>query len=130
MIMLDTSPLEGLYQEELYKIDRKVMIIISKPWREITNDENELLEKILGSVKLNLASVQVLECKEFEVEDFKVYGPTSCIISFGALLKGSFKKYEVISEHDSSIIIADKLDELDDQNKRRLWVALKQVFQS
>ena len=128
--MMDALPLESLYLEELYKIRKKVIIIISRPWKEIADEQKLLLEKILGSVKLNLATVQIIQSREFGMEDFKAYGPPSCIISFGATARGPFKKYEHFSVQETSILIADELNELDDERKRHLWMALKQLFQS
>ncbi len=130
MIMMEALPLESLYSEELYKIRKKVIIIISRPWKEIADEQKLLLEKILGAVKLNLAAVQIIQSKEFNIEDFKAYGPPSCIISFGATVKGPFKKYEQFYVQETSILIADELIELDDEKKRHLWMALKQLFQS
>jgi hypothetical protein len=67
--------------------------------------------------------------REFSVEDFDLFSPR-CIIAFGATLKGSSKKYELIPTDTASVIIADELRQLNDVTKRNLWLALKQVFQS
>ena len=84
--MTETNPLESLYSEELYNIPPKVLIVISKPWSEIQEDEKTLLGKILGSVKLSLSSVQIINRVEFGFDDFNSYRPV-CIIAFGATLK-------------------------------------------
>ena len=129
MIMIPSSPLESLYQEELYRIGGKVVIIISKPWEEVSNAEKILLEKILGAVKLTPSAVQIIACKEFDLKDFKAYSP-SCIIAFGATLKNSTKMYEPISIENTFLIVADELNALDELKKRNLWLTLKKVFQS
>jgi hypothetical protein len=127
--MSESSPLESLYTEELYSIEGKMLIVISRSWDEITDDEKVLLSKILGAVKLTVASVQIVVKREFSVEDFDLFSPR-CIIAFGATLKGSSKKYELIPTDTASVIIADELRQLNDVTKRNLWLALKQVFQS
>ena len=68
--MTQTHPLENLYSEELYSLPPKVLIVISKPWSEIQEDEKTLLGKILGAVKLSLSSVQIINRAEFGVDDF------------------------------------------------------------
>ena len=95
--MTQTYPLENLYSEELYNIPPKVLIVISKPWSEIQEDEKTLLGKILSAVKLSLSSVQIINRAEFGVADFNAYRP-ACIIAFGATLKNSTKMYEKIVE--------------------------------
>jgi hypothetical protein len=123
------SILRNLYQEELYRLPGKVIVVISRPWEEITLDDRTLLSKILGSMKLTLASVQIKISQEFSIEDFYPLAPTY-IIAFGATLKNSSnKKYEHLSIEDISVILADELNELDDLKKRSLWLSLKQIFQ-
>jgi hypothetical protein len=127
--MTQTHPLGNLYSEELYNIPPKVLIVISKPWSEIQDDEKTLLGKILGAVKLTLSSVQIINRREFGFNDFHAYGP-ACIIAFGATLKNSTKKYEKIAGDQTAIVVADELRQLDDVRKRNLWLTLKEVFHS
>ena len=127
--MTETNPLESLYSEELYNIPPKVLIVISKPWSEIQEDEKTLLGKILGSVKLSLSSVQIINRVEFGFDDFNSYRPV-CIIAFGATLKNSTRMYEKIIVEHTAIVVADALRELDDIRKRNLWLTLKEVFHS
>lgn len=119
--------LESLYQEEIYKINGKVMVILPKPWESISDEEKILLSKILWAVKLTLASVQIITRQAFVLEDFKAYSPV-CIIAFGASLKNVTTMYEHISMNNISIVLADELHRLDDQKKRNLWLTLKQLF--
>ena len=124
-----TYPLENLYTEELYNLPPKVLIVISKPWSQIQDDEKTLLGKILSAVKLSLSSVQIINRAEFGFDDFNAYGPV-CIIAFGATLKNSNKMYEKITEGGNAIVVADELQQLDDIRKRNLWLTLKEVFHS
>jgi hypothetical protein len=127
--MKETSPLESLYTEELYQLPGKMLIVIPRHWEEVTEDEKNLLTKILGAVKLSLASVQIVTRQEFSSTDLDVFSPR-CIIAFGSNLKGSLNKYELINTTSSVVIMADELRQLNDVTKRNLWLALKQVFQS
>jgi hypothetical protein len=127
--MTQMHPLENLYQEELYNIRGKVLVLIRKPWADIQEDERTLLGKILSSVKLSLSSVQVINRAEFDAVDFTAYRP-ACIIAFGSTLKNSNQTYEKIVRNDVAIVVADELDQLDDIRKRNLWLTLKQLFHS
>ena len=126
--MTQPAILENLYQEELYRIPGKVIVVISRPWEEIPDEDRILLAKILGSVKLSLASVQIRVYQEFSIKDFYPLAPTNIIV-FGAALKNFSTKYEPLSVDNISIIMADELNQLDDLKKRSLWLALKQIFQ-
>ena len=127
--MTPTSLLQNLYQEEIYKIDPKLLIVIDKKWSEVSTEETSLLEKILKALKLTLASVQILTRSEFLPEDFQAFAPDH-IISFGTKLKNSEKMYEAIRMDGATIVVADSLDLLDEVKKRNLWITLRQVFQN
>lgn len=105
----------------------KVLVILSKNWDEVSEQDQLLLAKILGSVKLNLASVQIITRSEFEINDLKVFAPSK-IIAFGSVLKGSPKPYELLSVHGTSVLVADALHQFDEVKKKSLWSALKQMF--
>ena len=128
-MMTQTYPLENLYTEELYNLPPKVLIVISKPWSQIQEDEKTLLGKILSAVKLSLSSVQIINRAEFVVDDFDAFRP-NCIVAFGATLKNSTKMYEKIVNAQTAIVVADELRQLDDIRKRNLWLTLKEVFHS
>jgi hypothetical protein len=123
------SLLKHLYQEEIYLIKPKVLVVINKPWVDVTEDEAILLEKILRALKLSLAAVQVVERSVFSPGDFDTFAPRY-IIAFGSTLKGSDKLYEEIKADKTTVVIAHSLNELDEMRKRNLWVTLKQVFRS
>jgi hypothetical protein len=127
--MTQTHPLENLYQEELYNIRGKILVLVRKPWSDIQEDERTLLTKILSSVKLSLASVQIIHRAEFDAVDFSAYRP-DYIIAFGSSLRSSNKTYERVVQNDVAIVVADELDQLDDVRKRNLWLTLKQLFHS
>ena len=126
-----SNPIEHLYQEELYKLGPKVLVIIPGPWEALSEADQLLLSKILGSVKQTLASVQVLTLSEVETEDLLFYHP-SRIIAFGSSIKISGKSIQPYKSfiHDKVIVLqADSLDQLDDVQKKNLWIGLKEMFQ-
>jgi DNA polymerase III psi subunit len=127
--MTQTSLLQNLYQEEIYKIPSKLLIVIDKQWAEVSIDETILLEKILKALKLTLASVQILTRSEFLPKDFQAFKP-DYILAFGSKLKNSDRTYEAIQTDATTIVVADALDLLDEVKKRNLWATLRQVFQN
>lgn len=120
-------PLEYLYQEELYSPRANVLIILNPGWNKLAEEEQLLLKKILGSVRLDLAAVQIINCQEFELGDLNAYAPQQ-IIAFGSVLKGYPTQYQVFTQQGVSLIQADSLQKLDDPKKKSLWIALKQMF--
>jgi hypothetical protein len=120
-------PLESLYQEELYAQRAKVLVILFPDWNNLSEEDQLLLKKILGSVRLDLAAVQIITCQEFTLGDLKAYAPQQ-IIAFGSIFKGFAAQYQLISHEGISIIQADSLHKLDDPKKKSLWIALKQMF--
>lgn len=127
--MAHTPWVEKLYQEELYRIKPKTLVIITKPWSDLSEDEHGLLEKILKSLQLSLASVQVMIRSQFSSDEFEAFDPPF-IIAFGAILRNSDKMYEEIRVNETKIVVAHELDQLDESRKRNLWITLKQVFHS
>jgi hypothetical protein len=121
--------LESLYQEELYKIKPKVLVVIPRPWASLSQDEITLLGKILNAVKLSLSSVQIITRPEFAVTDVEIFQP-SHIIAFGSLLKDSAKMYEGHTVSGIPVVVAHELSALDDTRKKNLWTSLKQLFHS
>jgi len=126
-----SNPIEHLYQEELYKLAPKVLVIIPLPWDTMSEPDQLLLSKILGSVKRTLASVQVLTLSEAETDDLLFYQP-SRIIAFGPSIKVSGKTiqpYKSFSHKQVIVLQADGLDQLDDAKKKNLWNVLREMFQ-
>jgi hypothetical protein len=122
-----SSALENLYTEELYKVPAAVLVIISKPWDEVSEDERTVLSKMLVAVKLNLAAVQIIIKKEFTIEELSPLSPSRVLV-FGSAFKSSSKFYENIVVGGTSVILSESLDKLDDSKKKSLWLALKQMF--
>ena len=120
-------PLEYLYHEELYAQRATVLVILFPGWNELAEEDRLLLKKIMGSVRLDLAAVQIITRQEFSLQDLETYAPKQ-IIAFGSVFKGSTAQYQLISHEGTSVIQADSLQKLDDPKKKSLWMALKQMF--
>ena len=125
---MEESPVfENLYQEELYVIPARTLVIIDRPWVDLTEDEKILLAKILGSIRLSAASVQILERNNLTASDLLPLNPKR-VISFGVKITPVQKLYEYIPVDGMHILVADPLAALDDGRKKNLWLALKQMF--
>ena len=125
--MSNTSAFEYLYQEELYVVRSRTLVLINKEWNEFTEEQRILLSKILASVKLSLSSVQVLKRGDLSVSDLMSLNPQR-VISFGVQISPIQKLYEFVPLDGIPIIVSDALDQLDDLKKKNLWVALRQMF--
>jgi hypothetical protein len=121
------SELETIFQEDIYSIPAPLLIVIAKPWDELSETEIDTLSKMLKAVKLSLASVQVIVMNQFDMNDLSVFSPNR-ILAFGSSLSKPFNHYENINSNGISIIISESLDQLDDQKKKSLWIALRAMF--
>ena len=118
---------DNLYQEELYVLRPKVLIILSKNWNEVSDEDQSLLIKILNSIKLNLASVQIVTQKKFDIDELTAYSPIQ-ILTFGSFSNSKVALYQLISLKGVSVLHADALHELNETKKKILWSALRQMF--
>jgi len=125
--MEEPSVFENLYPEELYLIATSTLILVDKPWHEITDEEKMLLNKILGSVKLSLAMVTVQHRQDTSVNDLLPLN-VERLISFGVAVSPVQKRYEFVPVDGVQAIVADGLSDLDDSRKKNLWLALRQMF--
>ena len=115
-----------LYSEELYQIPAGILIVIKKNWQDYTTEEKVLLTKILQSVKVNVAQVQIISMDRVSIHTLSGLSP-SFVLIFGSEIP-DIKPYEVIPAQDFSMIRADDLGQLDDAKKKNLWAAMKQMF--
>lgn len=121
------SVFESLYQEDIYLTRPRTLILIDKPWNDVSDDERTLLAKILGSVKLSLAAVQILHRESATLNDLSALSPER-VISFGTRLSPVNKQYEYVPIDGFHVIASDSLSSLDDARKKSLWLALRQMF--
>lgn len=124
--MSETST-QFIYTEELYKIPSRTIVLLPIPWETLTEEQVTLLGKILGSVRLSIAGVQIVCREKADVHEFDILNP-SVIISFGTLLNPKIDSYTLGEVDGIRIIQSDILSALDDIKKKNLWGALKQAF--
>jgi hypothetical protein len=124
---LNSSTIPYLFQEDLYQLPSSPLtVVLFRGWDDYTPEEKSLLAKILGAVKLSLASVQLLTKKELSATELSVMA-SSKILVFGSALN-DIKPYEHVQAQGLSIIKADDLSALDDAKKKSLWLALRTMF--
>lgn len=115
------------FQEDLYQLPPRVLVLIPCSWETVSDSEQQLLARILSSVKLSLAAVQIITAKSFSVTDASVH-QTKTVLSFGVPCNGLNRPYEVVTMEDIEVVYADAISELDDARKKNLWGALRQLF--
>lgn len=129
--MSDLNPIDQLYQEDLYDLGPKVLVIIPQHWDGCSESDQLLLSKILASVKRSLASVQIMALSEADTDDLLIYRP-SRIIALGSTIKVAGKSIQSYQpfRHDQFVVLqADSLGQLDDSKKKILWNSLRDIFQ-
>jgi hypothetical protein len=124
---MSTSPFEHLYQEELYLLPSRTLVLLDKPWEQLSETDQALLVKILNSVKLSLAAVQIVHCGDVSINDVEQWSPKR-VISFGVGISPVQKFYESFPVNGLPVILSHGLSALDDAKKKNLWLALKQMF--
>jgi DNA polymerase III psi subunit len=124
---MNESFFESLYAEELYYPAPKTTVVIATAWNKVAEEERQLLSKILGSVKLSLESVRIVEQTQFNLSSW-TEKPKKLICFSPA--PNALAKHEVIEVEGTSLVLSNSLTELipDDATKRKLWLALKQLF--
>lgn len=124
---MDPETTQFIYSEELYKLPPRTIVLLPVPWETLSEDQVTLLGKILGSVKLSLAGVQMLCREQADVHELEVFNP-SVVISFGTRLLPESETYTATETDGIRIIQSDALDSLDDTRKKSLWNVLRQAY--
>ncbi len=117
-----------LFQEEIYRIPPQVTIVLPKPIEEYVPAGRDQLDRILNAIQQSRSSVQIMTGSEVALDDFSGER-NSHVIVFGAAIEG-MASYEVIEAQGFSVVQADDLIELnqDEERRKRLWQALKRMF--
>lgn len=126
--MMNATIARTLFTEDLYKLKPRVLVLIPSPWEDVSEGDQLLLSRILSSVKLSLASVQMVHAPSFSIDEASVFGART-ILSFGVTIKDVNRRYEATRIGDTDVVVADTIGALDDVNKKNLWTSLRQVFQ-
>lgn len=121
------SSVRHLFHEDLYSFNTPVIVVLSKPWQSYSADEQKLLEKILTSVKLDINSIRMVVQPRVELKALLTYSPARVLI-FGSETSEDIAFYQQITAQGFIVIRADDLSALDDQKKKNLWIALRELF--
>ena len=124
---LPRDHVEQTFEEELYAIRGNAIVLIPQDWSTYKPEEQELLIKILNSVKLRFEGIQLLVKTEVDLETLRIFNPVS-VLSFGVKLKQVATPYSAVTWEGIPVVIADNLNTLDDQKKKQLWGVLKTTF--
>lgn len=124
---MNPEVISDLYQEEIYKLPKRTVVIIPVPWHQLSEESIQLLTKILAAVKLSPSAVRIITLKKFE-DPSKLPEAPSNIILFGVPTNPMINLYQPDNFKGIPTISADALELLDDSRKKNLWVALKSTF--
>ena len=115
------------YPEDVYQIPSGTVVVLNKPWSDISDSERNLLEKILNSVKLSLNHVTIVFSLKPDVASW-VNRPQN-VVAFGTEIIG-LQKNEMMEVQGVKLVATASLEELesDAESKKKLWGALRQIF--
>jgi hypothetical protein len=118
---------QHLYQEDLYNIPGRVLVVLPNSWESISEADRNVLIRMVNAVRLNFAAISVIERTSLSTQDIQTLAPEK-ILSFGVPLSPMPALYTLSSMNDIPLIAADRLEHLDDAKKKILWGVLKQMF--
>lgn len=114
------------FSEEIYRLPNRVLVLIASEWNELSDEEKQLLRKILNAVNLSVDSVQIHSREEIDINSTAL--KPSSILSFGTRILPSVTPYEAAEVTGIPVIAADTLKNLTDEKKKLLWIALRKVY--
>lgn len=122
-----SEPADILFQEEIYSIAPKPVVLLQQPWEALSDDEKQLLTKIIAALRTSLDAVVVRSQPVFDLSAWKQ--KPARLIYFGEVPKG-IPYYEVVQSDGVALVAAASLKDLlpDDAARKQLWGALKQLF--
>lgn len=124
---VNPEALPYLFQEDIYSFNSPVVVVLTKPWQHFEAEEHALLMKILTAVKVDINAVQMVVQPSIDLKALQVYSP-SRVLLFGVTPSEDLPLYETQTAQGFKVIRADDLSALDDQKKKNLWLALRQMF--
>jgi len=127
MVNQTISPAQSLYQEDLYLIPGKILIVLSKDWALVTLEEQTTLAKMLAALRLNLATVQIVTRQKFSINDLASFSPAK-VLAFGVAPAEAPNLYEFTQVNGLPVLAAEAIDKLDDAKKKTLWLELRKMF--
>lgn len=122
-----TESVDSIFTEELYQIRPLPTVVITKPWKEVSQAEQELLARIITALKFSMDGISIIYQDKLDLSALPV--KPEKVIYFGALPAG-LAHYEHIEAQGVSLVASEELEQLltNDPARKRLWTALKQLF--
>jgi len=121
------SSLAYMFQEDLYQFTTPLVVVLKEAWETYSADERSLLQKILISVKVDIDAVHIVTEPVLNLEALRPFAPARVLI-FGTRTEQEIAPYQDTAAHDFRVIRADDLHELNEERKKNLWLALRQMF--
>ena len=128
------SPRQTTIPTPLFRPKHKVVILV----KELNLTDSELLEKILGAVKLTLQNVEVIEMSKnpnMDLSHIFTQNSVNQLISFGVMMSEvnlmlRLTPYQILESKGVKFISGVSLTDLQDDipKKKMLWSALKEMF--
>jgi DNA polymerase III psi subunit len=133
----DTNHGDDITQDkpiQYYQIKQKVIILLNS----LNSADSELLGKILGAVKLDLQSVDIVELdkiKDVNLSQIFTQKSVNQLVTFGINLSKvnldiKLNPYQVLENQGIKFIYSDSLTDIqnDVPKKKALWGSLKAMF--
>ena len=117
-----------IYQEEVYSVGPKPVVVLSKPWTYTSDSEKILLEKILGLAHSSIGNVKIITSEKLDILQWVERPPV--VIAFGLDLPG-LSKNEILDVHEVKLVITSDLVSLETtgkETKQKLAHAIKSLF--
>lgn len=118
---------KSVFQEEVYSIKPKLVIVIENSWQTLSEQEREQLKKIIGALKISFESIQIAIQSDFKISSFE--HRTDKLIYFGSN-PGDFANYQQHTFSGISFICSEGLSQLliNESTRKQLWIGLKNMF--
>jgi hypothetical protein len=120
---------DNTFGEEIYLTPAPVTVIIGSPWTALGEDHVLLLSKILIAIGKSLEGVRIVQQEAFDMSAWNE--KPERVLAFVPPPKGILP-YDLVRAGEGALIFSDPLEILqtNDIAKRKLWDALKTLFQS
>ncbi len=124
---MDQEVFGTIFQEDIFQIKPKPIVVINEEWGKLGDKERELLSKIIAALKISLDGIIVLSRPQLDIPAY--VGQTNQLIYFGELPAG-VSQYEVLQSGDLSFICSASLSQLLDNEpaRKQLWQGLRKLF--
>lgn len=118
---------DSVYQEEIYSLRKKPLIVLQESWESLSIPERELLIKIIGALKLSISEIQITSSPILDIQTY--INRAEKLIWFGSK-QNQYNNYNTYQQTGLSFICSDSLKVLleNDSLKKQLWITIKQLF--